>query len=252
MSDGVRHQDVTPLARDTQSSAREDLVVSGTRIVHPQSTPTRTEHPISQRMQRPLCQGCQKHSGRACSTRTDQAHRRAHYAAKVPIRQAGSHNAVHSPRSAHRVGAGIRPSLRGTLDNRVLPELPIACRPRTLEEGYAVSDLLARKLGWPITGWFCGPRTPRSNGSGPYGSAYIHRSSRTAFSHDATSPIATTGAVRRRTRPALTRRRPPGPVRCLSHSPHERSMIRPKSSRGSSVSLPAMRYWPRLGRREAR
>ncbi len=52
--------------------------------------------------------------GRACSTRTDQAHRRAHYAAKVPIRQAGSHNAVHSPRSAHRVGAGIRPSLRGT------------------------------------------------------------------------------------------------------------------------------------------
>jgi hypothetical protein len=46
------------------------------------------------------------------------------------------------------------------LDNRVLPELPIAYRPRTLEEGYAVSDLLARKLGWPIAGWFCGATNP--------------------------------------------------------------------------------------------
>ncbi|MGL3806686.1 2-keto-4-pentenoate hydratase [Paeniglutamicibacter sp. R2-26] len=45
-------------------------------------------------------------------------------------------------------------------NTRVIDGLPIECQPRNLEEGYAISDLLADKLDWPVTGWFCGATNP--------------------------------------------------------------------------------------------
>lgn len=36
-----------------------------------------------------------------------------------------------------------------------IDEIPLAVRPRTLPEAYAVQDRLAELLGWPLGGWFC-------------------------------------------------------------------------------------------------
>jgi 2-keto-4-pentenoate hydratase len=38
---------------------------------------------------------------------------------------------------------------------RVIPGLPEDCRPRNLEEAYAVRDRLIELLDWPVGGWFC-------------------------------------------------------------------------------------------------
>ncbi len=41
------------------------------------------------------------------------------------------------------------------LENKVMAGLPEDCRPRTLEEAYAVQGRFVEMLGWEVGGWFC-------------------------------------------------------------------------------------------------
>ncbi|MFP6742512.1 MAG: fumarylacetoacetate hydrolase family protein [Alphaproteobacteria bacterium] len=58
------------------------------------------------------------------------------------------------------------------LGGRTLPEIPSHCRPRSLDDAYAVQDRLAARLGWDVGGWFCActnPQMQRQLGlPGPY------------------------------------------------------------------------------------
>ena len=44
---------------------------------------------------------------------------------------------------------------------RTMPEIPNHCRPRSLDDAYAVQDRLAARLGWDVGGWFCACTNPR-------------------------------------------------------------------------------------------
>ncbi len=46
------------------------------------------------------------------------------------------------------------------LEGRTLSEIPTGCRPRSLDDAYAVQDRLAARLGWDVGGWFCACTNP--------------------------------------------------------------------------------------------
>jgi 2-keto-4-pentenoate hydratase len=46
------------------------------------------------------------------------------------------------------------------LGRRILAEIPAHCRPRSLDDAYAVQDRLAARLGWDVGGWFCACTNP--------------------------------------------------------------------------------------------
>lgn len=45
--------------------------------------------------------------------------------------------------------------VRARRDNAVIDAIPEHCRPKSLEDAYAVQDRFVERLGWPVSGWYC-------------------------------------------------------------------------------------------------
>ncbi|APR84476.1 2-keto-4-pentenoate hydratase [Minicystis rosea] len=59
-----------------------------------------------------------------------------------------------------QIQEAVRILLGARRDHRTIEALPEACRPRTVEEGYAIQDALVRASGARVSGWKLGSTTP--------------------------------------------------------------------------------------------
>lgn len=86
-----------------------------------------------------------------------------------------------------RAEEAARLLLEARRERRTLEALPESCRPRTVEEGYAVQDALVLGSGSPLAGWKLGATTPywqkRAGLTGPMAgrllASHLHRGSTT-------------------------------------------------------------------------